>query len=208
LNLWKRRHRTDWFEGATEPGNKQQWHLPVLQASRKQVARGQSKVRKNSSKPEKKGLNFIPQRGAKCFIGENGRLKAVEFIGVKRTYDDKGRFNPQPDPSLSETLEADSVIPAIGQQADLPFLKLEDGVELTLGGTIKVDRTILAITAPGLFAGGDVAFGPRNLIEAVANGNRVALSIDDHLRGRKAKSANFCSAFHQEMQGCLLVKSK
>jgi ferredoxin len=79
----------------------------------------------------------------------------------------------------------DSVILAIGQQADLSFLKPEDNVELTPQGTIKVDSTTLATSAPGLFAGGDVAFGPRNLIEAVANGKRAALSIDDYLRGVK-----------------------
>ncbi len=100
------------------------------------------------------------------------------------------------------------MILAIGQQANLSFPKLEDGAELMLRGRIKVDRTTLATTAPGLFAGSDVAFGLRNLIEAVANGKRAALSIDDYLRGRKAKPANFCSAFHQEMQGYLLVKSK
>src|SRR4030095_12243506 len=71
---------------------------------------------------------------------------------------------PQFDHDVSETLEADSVILAVGQQADLSFLKPEDGVELTPQGTIKVDRDTLATTAPGLFAGGDVAFGPRNLI--------------------------------------------
>jgi NADPH-dependent glutamate synthase beta subunit-like oxidoreductase len=56
------------------------------------------------------------------FTGDNGRLKAVEFIGVKRTYDEDGRFNPIYDQDFSETFEADSVILAIGQQADLSFL--------------------------------------------------------------------------------------
>ncbi len=131
------------------------------------------------------GVRFLPQRGAKRFIGDNGKVRAVEFMGVKRTYDDEGRFNPIYDPELSETIEADSIILAIGQQADLSFLKPADHVELTPQGTIKVDRETLATSAPGLFAGGDVAFGPRNLIEAVANGKRAALSIDDYLRGVK-----------------------
>jgi NADPH-dependent glutamate synthase beta subunit-like oxidoreductase len=136
---------------------------------------------------KKEGVRFHPQRGAKRFLGDNGRVKAVEFIGVKRTYDDDGRFNPQYDPGFSEVFAADSVILAIGQQADLSFLKPEDGVELTPQKTIKVDATTLATTAAGIFAGGDVAFGPRNLIEAVANGKRAALSIDDYLRGFTAK---------------------
>jgi NADPH-dependent glutamate synthase beta subunit-like oxidoreductase len=138
--------------------------------------------REEFEEAEKEGVIFHPQRGAKSFTGENGRVKAAEFIGVKRTYDEYGRFNPEYDHELNEVLEADSVILAIGQQADLSFLKPEDGVELTPQGTIKVDRETLSTTAPGLFAGGDVAFGPRNLIEAVANGKRAALSIDDFLR--------------------------
>jgi len=141
--------------------------------------------REEFEESQHEGVRFLPQRGAKRFIGENGKVKAVEFRGVKRTYDEDGRFSPVYDDEISETFEADSIILAIGQQADLSFLKPEDRVELTPQGTIKVDRETLATSAPGLFAGGDVAFGPRNLIEAVANGKRAALSIDDHLRGVK-----------------------
>ena len=141
--------------------------------------------REEFEESKREGVHFIPQRGAKRFVGEDGRIKAVEFVGVKRTYDENGRFNPVYDPDFSETFETDSVILAIGQQADLSFLTHEDRVELTPQGTIKVDPQTLATSSPGLFAGGDVAFGPRNLIEAVANGKRAALSIDDHLRGIK-----------------------
>lgn len=131
----------------------------------------------------KEGIIFQPQRSARRFVGENGRVSKVELIGVKRTYDENGRFAPEFDPGISETLEADTVILAIGQKADLSFLKPEDGVQVAPQGTVKVDRETLATTAPGVFAGGDVAFGPRNLIEAVANGKRAALSIDNYLRG-------------------------
>jgi ferredoxin len=61
-------------------------------------------------------------------------------------------------------------------------------VDLTSQKTIKVDPVTLATSAPGIFAGGDVAFGPRNLIEAVANGKRAALSIDDYLRSAKTRT--------------------
>jgi NADPH-dependent glutamate synthase beta subunit-like oxidoreductase len=136
---------------------------------------------------QREGIVFHPQRGARRFIGDGGRVRAVELIGVKRTYDDDGRFNPIYDPSYSERLDADTIILAIGQQADLSFLRTEDGVELTPQRTIKIDPKTLATSAPGVFAGGDVAFGPRNLIEAVANGKRAALGIDDYLRGFKAE---------------------
>ena len=134
---------------------------------------------------QREGVVFHPQRGPKRFIGKEGKVNGVEFIGVKRTYDANGRFNPEYDPASTEIFEADSVILAIGQQADLSFIKPSDGVELTPAKFIKIDKETLATTAPGIFAGGDVAFGPRNIIDAVANGKRAALSIDEFLRHKK-----------------------
>jgi len=160
-------------------------HIASLESFEEMPVMRTTQGREEFEESQREGVHFIPQRGAKRFVGENGRLKAVEFIGVKRTYDENGRFNPVYDPDFSETFEADSVILAIGQQADLSFLTSEDRVELSPQGTIKVNPATLATSAPGLFAGGDVAFGPRNLIEAVANGKRAALSIDDYLRGVK-----------------------
>ena len=138
--------------------------------------------REEFEEARKEGIRFVTQRGARRFAGANGKLRAIDLIGVKRTYDDQGRFSPVYDETVAETLDADTVILAIGQQADLSFLRPEDGVELTPQRTIKVDRKTLATSAPGVFAGGDVAFGPRNLIEAVANGKTAALSIDNSLR--------------------------
>ncbi|MCZ2155588.1 MAG: FAD-dependent oxidoreductase [Bryobacterales bacterium] len=134
---------------------------------------------------EREGIHFQHQRGVRRFLGKDGRLEAVELVGVQRTYDENGRFSPIYDDSITEVVEADTVILAIGQQADLSFLRPEDGVELTRASTIKVDPETLATSAPGIFAGGDVAFGPRNLIEAVANGKQAALSIDNYLRDAK-----------------------
>ena len=134
------------------------------------------------------GIVFHPQRGPRRCIGENGRLKAVELIGVRRTYDDDGRFNPQYNPDQSELFEADSVILAVGQQADLSFITPADGVETYPNKLIKINTETLATTAPGVFAGGDVAFGPRNIIDAVANGKRAALSIDEYVRGKKPET--------------------
>src|SRR5215470_7375189 len=162
--------------GATEV------HMVSLESFDEMPVMRTTQGREEFEEAEREGVIFHPQRSAKRFLNGDGRVSAAEFIGVKRTYDEYGRFDPQFDPDVSETLEADSVILAIGQQADLSFLKPEDGVELTPQGAIKVDRSTLATSAPGLFAGGDVAFGPRNLIEAVANGKRAALSIDDYLR--------------------------
>lgn len=136
----------------------------------------------------REGIVFHPQRGPKRFYGENGRVTGVEFTGVRRTYDENGRFDPVYDPAFSERFDADTIILAIGQHADLSFLTPADGVELTPARTIRVDPRTLATTAPGIFAGGDAAFGPRNIIDAVANGKTAALSIDEFVRGRKTES--------------------
>jgi len=128
----------------------------------------------------KEGVKFQPRRGPRRFLGEK-RLRAIELRKVTSVFDASGRFAPQYDDEDVVTLEADSCVLAIGQRPDLSFLEPEDGVALTPGGTIQVDKETLATTAPGVFAGGDVAFGPRNLIEAVANGKRAARSIHEHL---------------------------
>ena len=131
------------------------------------------------------GIAFLPRRGPKAFLGK-GRLQQVELRGVRSVFDANGRFNPSYDDEDVLSLEADACILAIGQRADLSFLKPEDGVALAPAGTIKVDPTTLATSAPGVFAGGDVAFGPRNLIEAVANGKRAARSIHEYLSPHEA----------------------
>ncbi len=131
---------------------------------------------------KREGIIFHTQRGARRFIGKDGHLTAIDLIGVKHTYDEAGKFDPIYDPAIRETIEADTVVLAIGQRADASFLRPEDGVALTPQNTITIDRETLATTAEGIFAGGDVAFGPRNLIEAIANGKRAALSIDNYLR--------------------------
>jgi ferredoxin len=70
---------------------------------------------------------------------------------------------------------------AIGQKAELSFIKKADGIEITPHGTIKVDPDTLATTREEVFAGGDVAFGPRIIIEGVANGKHAARSISTYL---------------------------
>ncbi|MGE5414897.1 MAG: FAD-dependent oxidoreductase, partial [Syntrophomonadaceae bacterium] len=129
---------------------------------------------------KKEGVAFLTRRGPHRFLGGN-RLEAIEMKRVVSVFDENGRFAPRYDESDLTRLEADGCILAIGQQPDLAFLKPGDGVALTPGGTIRVHPTTLATSAPGVFAGGDVAFGPRNLIEAVANGKRAARSIHEHL---------------------------
>jgi NADPH-dependent glutamate synthase beta subunit-like oxidoreductase/ferredoxin len=158
-------------------------HIASLESFAEMPVLRTSQGREEFEEAKREGVVFHPQRGPRRFVGENGRLRAVEFVGVQRTYDENGKFDPRYDPSVTETFATDAVVLAIGQQTDLSFLRPADGVALTPGNLVRVDRDTLATTAPGVFAGGDVAFGPRNIIDAVANGKRAALSIDDQLRG-------------------------
>ena len=135
---------------------------------------------------QREGVRFLPRRGPKRLLG-NGRLHTIELRAVRSVFDASGRFAPTYDDEDLTTLSADSCILAIGQQADLSFLKPADGIELSPSGTIRVDPATLATSAAGVFAGGDVAFGPRNLIEAVANGKRAAHSIHQYLSREQAR---------------------
>jgi NADPH-dependent glutamate synthase beta subunit-like oxidoreductase len=134
---------------------------------------------------QKEGIAFLTRRGPSRFLGDS-RLRRIELRKVLSVFDENGRFSPTYDDSDVIGLDADACILAIGQRADLSFLTPADDIALTPGGTIRVDATTLATTAPGVFAGGDVAFGPRNLIEAVANGKRAARSIHEYLVPHRA----------------------
>ena len=134
----------------------------------------------------KEGIRFVTRRGPRRLLG-NGHVIALELRRVTRVFDERGRFSPQYDDDDIEIIEADACVLAIGQQADLSFLSPDDHVALTPGGTIVVDPLTLATSAPGVYAGGDVAFGPRNLIEAVANGKRAARSMHEYLAGDRAR---------------------
>lgn len=115
-------------------------------------------------------------------VGADGKATGVETLDVARAFDDQKRFNPQLVPHTERLWQADSVIIAIGQSGDLDWIKPEDGITVKRGGTLQVDEHLMT-TAPGIFAGGDVAFGPRLIIDAVANGQRAARGIDAYLSG-------------------------
>ncbi len=137
---------------------------------------------------EEEGIIFHPSWGPKEILGEKN-VSGIEFIACTKVFDDDGRFNPKFDDSKTMSFDTDSVILAIGQQADFSFISKKDGIEITSGGTIKINPETLQTTSPWVFAGGDAAFGPRIAIEAVANGKTAALSIHEFLsKGKSTKS--------------------
>lgn len=129
------------------------------------------------------GLKIHPSLGPKRFVGAKGKLAGLETIRCTSVFDANRRFSPVFEEGSESLMACDTVILAIGQASDLSFLKPEDGVETTSQGTIKTDPETLMSTAPGIFAAGDIAFGPRLIISAVADGKRAAEGIDRYLRG-------------------------
>lgn len=122
--------------------------------------------------------HFAPKR----IIGENGHARAIETLDVIHAFDEQGRFNPQLAPDSEKIWECDSIIVAIGQAGELEWIQPDDGLEVTPRGTLTIDRETLATTAPGVYAGGDIAFGPRLIINAVADGQRAARSIHSYVQ--------------------------
>ncbi|MBI5082790.1 MAG: FAD-dependent oxidoreductase, partial [Chloroflexi bacterium] len=131
---------------------------------------------------KEEGIVIYHHIAPKRIVGSNGRATGVETLNVARAFDEKGRFNPQIIPNTEKTWACDSVIVSIGQTGELAWVKPEDGLEVTPRGTLAVDKETLMTTAPGIFAGGDIAFGPRLIINAVADGQRAARGIHTYLQ--------------------------
>lgn len=131
---------------------------------------------------EVEGIALRHRLGPKAIVG-NGRATGLEVLDVSSVFDPDGRFNPKTIEGTEQVIPCDSVIIAIGQSPDLSWLEPGDGVETGRGGTIAVDAETLATSAERVYAGGDVAFGPRNLIDAIGDGRRAAASIHRQVAG-------------------------
>ncbi len=129
------------------------------------------------------GLKIRPSLGPKAFVGQGGKLAGLETIRCTSVFDANHRFNPIFEAGTESIIHCDTAILAIGQASDLSFLTTADGIETTRQGTIKIEPRTLMSTAPGVFAAGDIAFGPRLIISAVADGKKAAEEIDRYLRG-------------------------
>lgn len=134
---------------------------------------------------EEEGIILHDGRGPKRIIGKDGKVTGLETTKCIRVFDENKRFNPQFEPDTESVIECDTVIITVGQGADLSFIEEDNGIELARPGVMKVDLESYHTTAPGIFATGDVAYGPKLLIDAVAAGQKVARSIDEYLRGIK-----------------------
>jgi len=133
---------------------------------------------------EAEGVKIEPLIYPVRFLGENNRVKSVEFIRMRLTEpDESGRKKPEPIAATEFAIDVDDVIVAIGQETDWSCLTAECSCSVTAGGTMKVDVLTLQSDDPDIFAGGDAVTGPRTVIEAIAAGKEAAISIDRFLRG-------------------------
>lgn len=140
-------------------------------------------AREEIEEAKKEGIHLHTRYGPKLIYGQDGRMQGVELVRCSRVFDDNRRFNPQFMEGSEERIDCDTVVLAIGQTADLSWIKPEDNLKLTPRGGLQTDPQTLATSRPDVFAGGDLAFGPRIIITAVAEGKRAARQIAGYLTG-------------------------
>ncbi len=114
----------------------------------------------------------------KEFTHANGRLTGVLFEKVAAKYDDKGRRQLLPTGEPDVHMECDDVLVAVGQENAFPWIERDIGLEFDRWGLPVLNPKTFQSTIPNVFFGGDSAFGPKNIIWAVAHGHEAAISID------------------------------
>jgi NADH-quinone oxidoreductase subunit F len=122
--------------------------------------------------------------GPKRIKGDGKKVRGVEFVRCESVYDREGRFRPVLGKEVVKEIEADTVVIAVGQRADMGYLGKEEGIRLTREGLIEVDVRTGETGERGVFAGGDMVMGSKNVCESVAAGKEAAETIDRYLQGR------------------------
>jgi NADPH-dependent glutamate synthase beta subunit-like oxidoreductase/formate hydrogenlyase subunit 6/NADH:ubiquinone oxidoreductase subunit I len=125
-------------------------------------------------------LNFLVP---KAFTHDNGKLTGVVFEEVAPVYDEKGRRSLKPMGTPDQHFECDDVLVAIGQENAFPWIEKDAGLDFDDWGMPVVNQVTFQSTNPKVFFGGDAAFGPKNIIWAVAHGHDAAVSIEKFCSG-------------------------
>lgn len=147
---------------------------------------------------EEEQVQIVENHAPKRFVIADGKLTGMEFERLQWTEDATGRQTS----TVLETLviPCDAVILAIGQDNAFPWIERDSGVEFDAKGMPVVDKITHQSTRPGVFFGGDAAWGPENIIWAVAHGHQAAISIDAHGHARPVTE--------RPPQGMTLVSAK
>jgi NADPH-dependent glutamate synthase beta subunit-like oxidoreductase len=149
---------------------------------------------------EREGIPIFDNHAPEAFLLENGKLAGVRFRKMRETGVD-GNGRPKLEPSgATVDFPCDDVLMAIGQENAFPWIERDIGIAFDTGMP-KVDKTTMMSTRPGVFFGGDAAFGPENIIWAVAHGHQAAISIDRYCRGEdvNVRPLSPFSLFSQKM---------
>jgi NADPH-dependent glutamate synthase beta subunit-like oxidoreductase len=133
------------------------------------------------------GIPILNYLVPKTFEHRNGKLTGMTFEKVKAVRDDKGRRSLVPTGEPDQRFECDDVLVAVGQENAFPWIERDAGIEFDKHGMPVVDKVTMQSTQPKVFFGGDSAFGPKNIIWAVAHGHDAAISIDKLLHGEDLK---------------------
>jgi NADPH-dependent glutamate synthase beta subunit-like oxidoreductase len=129
------------------------------------------------------GIPILNYMVPKSFTHDNGKLTGVVFEKVKAERGADGRRNLVPTGEPDEHIACDDVLVAVGQENAFPWIERDIGIEFDKWDMPKVDPKTMQSSRPDIFFGGDAAFGPKNIIWAVAHGHEAAVSIDKLLSG-------------------------
>jgi ferredoxin len=124
---------------------------------------------------EEEGVEIVINHAPKRFVIENGQLTGMEFERLE--WDAEARKSKTIDTVI---IPCDDVILAIGQDNAFPWIERDLGIDFDKWGMPTVDQTTFCSTRPGVFFGGDSAWGPKNIIWAVEHGHQAAISIHQH----------------------------
>ncbi|SPD72944.1 CoB--CoM heterodisulfide reductase iron-sulfur subunit A family protein [uncultured Desulfobacterium sp.] len=135
---------------------------------------------------EKEGIKIHFLVGPVRIVSQDGKVTGIECIRTRLTEPDTtGRRKPIPIEGSEFIIEADHIIPAIGQEPDLAFIGEKSDLEVSKWNLLVVNAETLQTNVPGIFAGGDVVTGPATVIEAVDAGKRAAKYIAKYLQGEE-----------------------
>ena len=129
------------------------------------------------------GIPIFNNHVPKEFVVEEGKLKGMTFEKVEAHYDEEGNRSLVPTGEDLVFMEADDVLIAIGQENAFPWIERDLGIAFDKWDMPKVDPVTFQSTNEKVFFGGDAAFGPENIITAVAHGHQAAISIDRLCQG-------------------------
>lgn len=147
------------------------------------------------------GIPIINFHVPKAFVHEDGRLTGMTFEVVRAEYDAQGRRNLVPTGEPDAFFPCDEVLIAVGQENAFPWIERECGIAFDRWGLPVLDKATFQSSLPHVFFGGDAAFGPKNIITAVAHGHEAAISIDRLLHGEdpRARPAPTVNLMSQKM---------